>query len=114
MLLEGKFIMQVKLTATYFLTTDHAKSRFGQPVLVDRATGQAFLPGDKLAAYESWQVMPAAQVLLKMASWRNFSEEERKLIELFTDLQRQIEVPGRTPTDESSISRSLTLKRLSR
>lgn len=103
--------MQVKLTATYFLTTDHAKSRFGQPVLVDRATGQAFLPGDKLAAYESWQVMPAAQVVQKMASWRNFSEEERRLMELFTDLQSQIEVPGRTPTDESSISRSLTLRR---
>ena len=111
---SGNGIMFVKLTANYFLTTDHAKSRYDQPVLFNRATGQAFLPSDKFAAYESWLVMPAAQVVQKMASWGEFSEEERRLIERFLGVQRQIEVPGRNTRDESSISRSLTRKRLSR
>jgi len=106
--------MHVKLTATYFLTTDHAKSRFGQPVLVNRATGQAFLPSDAFVAYESWQKMSATQVVNKMASWRDFSEEERKLIERFLGIQRQPEVPGSRTRDESDTPRSLTLKWQSR
>jgi hypothetical protein len=85
--------MFVKLTANYFLTTDHAKSRSGQPVLVNRATGQAFLSSDTLVAYESWQKMTAAQVVGKMASWRDFSVEERRLIELFVGIQRQHGAP---------------------
>jgi hypothetical protein len=106
--------MQVKLTATYFLTTDHAKSRFGQPVLINRTTGQAFLPSDAFIAYESWGKMPAAQVVNKMASWRDFSEEELTLIELFSGIQRQPEVPRPRREDVSGSPRSLTLKRLSR
>jgi hypothetical protein len=86
--------MQVKLTATYFLTTDHAKSRSGQPVLLNRTTAQAFLPSDAFVAYESWQKMPAAQVVAKMTSWRDFSNEERGLLERFSGVQRQSEVPG--------------------
>ena len=79
----------VKLTATYFLTTDHAKSRLGQPVLFNKTTGQAYLPNDTLAAYESWPVMSAAQVVNRMASWRNFSGEERHLIERFLGIHRR-------------------------
>jgi hypothetical protein len=79
----------VKLTATYFLTTDHAKSRWNQPVLFNKATGQAFLPHDILAAYESWPKMPATQVVNKMACWRNFSGEERHFIERFLGIQAQ-------------------------
>lgn len=106
--------MHVKLTATYFLTTDHAKSRFDQPVLVNRATGQAFLPSDAFAAYEFWQIMPADQVVNKMAAWRNFSEEERRLIERFLGVQRQPEAPGRKTRDDSGGPRSLALRWLSR
>jgi hypothetical protein len=85
--------MFAELTATYFLTTDHAKSRFDQPVLVNRATGQSFLPSDTLVAYDFWPEMPAAQVVRKMASWRDFSDEERRLIDEFVGTQRQTEVP---------------------
>jgi len=106
--------MHVKLTANYYLTTEHAKSRFDQPVLVNRATGQAFLPSDALAAYESWEKMPAAKVVNKMASWRNFAEEERRLIERFSGIQRHTEAPVHKTRHESDGSRSLTLKWLSR
>jgi hypothetical protein len=104
----------VKLTATYFLTTDHAKSRFDQPILVNKATGQAYLPSDSLAAYESWPLMLATQVVNKMASWRDFSGEERRLVERFLGVQSQPEVPGRRTRDESGSPRSLTLNWLSR
>ncbi len=100
--------MFVKLTATYFLTTDHAKSRSGQPVLLNQATGQAFLPGDALVAYESWPKMPASQLVNKMAAWRDFSGEERRLIEQFSGVQRQSEVPERGRRDPSRGQRSLT------
>jgi len=86
--------MHVKLTASYYLTTEHAKSRFGQPVLVNQATGQAFLPSDAFAAYESWQIMPATQVVSIMASYRNFAKEERTLIDRFLGIQRQPKVVG--------------------
>ena len=73
----------VKLTASYFLTTDHAKSRLDQPVLFNKATGQAYLPSDIFAPYESWPMMQASQIVNKMASWRNFSGEERQFIARF-------------------------------
>jgi hypothetical protein len=106
--------MIVKLTATYFITTDHEKSRFGQPVLVNRATGQAFLPSDSLQAYESWQKMPATQIVNKMASWRDFSVEERKLIERFLGIQREPEGPRPKTGDVSDTPRYFTLKRVTR
>jgi hypothetical protein len=85
----------VKLTATYFLTTDHTKSRSNQPVLFNKATGQAYLPNERFVAYESWPVMPATQVVNKMATWRDFSGEERLLIERFLDKHRH--GPALTP-----------------
>lgn len=106
--------MHVKLTATYFLTTDHAKSRFGQPVLVNRATGQAFLPSDAFAPYESWQIMQAAQVVNKMTSWRNFSREEHRLIEQFLGIHNLPEAPATETKGESRGSFSPRLKWLSR
>jgi len=106
--------MQVKLTASYFLTTDHPKSRLGQPVLVNRTTGEAFLPSDAFVAYESWQKMPAAQVVTKMTSWRDFSGEERSLIELFVGIQRQPEAPTSKVREEPDTPRSVSLRALSR
>lgn len=85
----------VKLTATYFLTTDHVKSRWDQPVLFNKATGQAYLPDDTFSAYESWPKMPATQIVNRMALWGNFSGEERGLIEQFLGIypQRPASVP---------------------
>ncbi|MCU0595003.1 MAG: hypothetical protein MUC98_06005 [Desulfobacterota bacterium] len=95
----------VKLTATYFLTTDHVKSRWDQPVLCNKATGHAYLPNDALAAYESWPRMPATQVVNKMASWRSFSGEERGLIEQFLGIQPQrVAFASKTKTEPGSFN----------
>lgn len=97
----------VKLTATYFLTTDHVKSRGDQPVLFNKATGQAYLPNDAFAAYESWPRMPATQIVNKMASWRSFSGEERGLIERFLGIYPQRpESPPRTRMESRSFNSS--------
>jgi len=106
--------MLVKLTATYFLTTDHAKSRFDQPVLINGATSQAFLPSDAFAPYESWPVMSAAQVVAKMTSWRDFSGDERRLIERFLEIQHQAEAPTSKMREDPGTRRSVSLKALSR
>lgn len=45
--------MQVNLSGSWELSTDHAASSYGQPVLVNRATGEAFGPGDILKPYPS-------------------------------------------------------------
>lgn len=90
----------VKLTATYFLTTDHVKSRSNQPVLFNKVTGQAYLPHETLTAYESWPKMPATEVVSKMACWRNFTGEERYFIERFLGVFRQGYVPTRKKMEE--------------
>jgi hypothetical protein len=106
--------MQVKLTATYFLTTDHPKGKYDQPVLINRATGQAFLPYETFAAYESWPVMSATHVVSKMASWRDFSVEERGLIEQFLGIEHQDQLPGSKVRERSGTSRSVSSRGLSR
>jgi hypothetical protein len=42
--------MKATLAPSWDLTTEHAASSYGQPVLVNRGTGEAFGPGDILAA----------------------------------------------------------------
>jgi hypothetical protein len=39
----------VLLTPSWVLTTNHSASSYGQPVLVDRSTGEAYWPGDMVA-----------------------------------------------------------------
>jgi hypothetical protein len=102
--------MQVKLTATYFLTTDHAKSRFGQPVLVNRSTGQAFLPSDAFAPYESWQIMKADQVVKKMASWGTFSKAEQGVIDQYLGFHNPPEGSVTKEGEASRDTRPLRLK----
>jgi hypothetical protein len=112
--LSEKHTMQVKLTANYFLTTDHAKSRFGQPVLVDRATGQAFLPSDAFAPYEFWQTMKADQIVKRMASWGTFSKAEQGLINQFLGFDNPPESPASKERNEPRDHQPVTLKWQSR
>jgi hypothetical protein len=105
--------MQVKLTATYFLTTDHPEGKYDQPVLINRATGQAFMPYDAFVAYESWPVMSATQVVSKMSRWRDFSAEERRLIEQFLGIEHQDELPISKVRKGSDTSHSVSSRMLS-
>jgi hypothetical protein len=87
------------------LTKDHLKSRFGQPVLVSRATGQAYLPDDTFAPYKTWPRMPATQIVNKMAFWGNFSGEERELIERFlVSYPQMVASPPKTRMESNSLN----------
>lgn len=77
--------MTVTLTPSYELTTENASSSYGQPVLVKRATGEAFGPGDILEPFPSWGLMPAARAVARMAKTASLDDEEQALVAKFTD-----------------------------
>jgi hypothetical protein len=58
--------MNIQLTPSYVLTTDHPCSSYDIPVLVNRSTGDAFGPGHMMQAYPSWPWQPAAHVVIRM------------------------------------------------
>ena len=80
-------IREVVLTPSYVLTTEHATSKSGQPVLVHRVTGEAFGPGDILEALPSWgwAYTPAWLAVERMAANRSeeFTSEERRFVDSF-------------------------------
>ena len=71
---------------TWELTTEHAASSYGQPVLVNRATGEAYGPGDILKPYPSWGLMLATEAVKRMAATVKLTEEENALAEKFAGL----------------------------
>ena len=78
--------MQVNLKPSWELSTEHAACSYGQPVLVNRATGEAFGPGDILKAYPSWGYMPAAATVERMAKTAKLDDEGRELVGRFCGL----------------------------
>ena len=60
--------MKASLSPTWELSDEHAMSSYGQPVLVQRSTGDACGPGDILQAYNSWGFLSAAQVVMRLAT----------------------------------------------
>jgi len=77
--------MKVTLKPSWELTTDHPASSYGQPVLVNRGSGEAFGPGDILTPYPSWGMMPASGAVERMASNKKFTDEERAFVSRFVD-----------------------------
>lgn len=77
--------MQVNLSGSWDLSTDHAASSYGQPVLVNRATGTAFGPGDILKPYPSWGFMPAAEAVRRLSKTAKLDAEGRDLAAKFAD-----------------------------
>jgi hypothetical protein len=73
----------VHLSANYCLTTEHAASRCGQPVLVYRPTGEAFGPGDVMQAYPSWGFMPALHVAIRLAERSRLDDTDRATLDAF-------------------------------
>jgi len=69
--------MRITLTPSYQLTDQHPASSYGQPVLVNRGSGEAFGPGDILTPYPSWGMMPARNVVRRMAKTAKLTDEER-------------------------------------
>ena len=78
--------MEIVLKPSWILTTDHSASSYGQPVLVNRGTGEAFGPGDVLQAYPSWGYTPAFHAVRRMMKTAVLSEEEKEICGRFTRL----------------------------
>ncbi len=71
------------LAPSWELSTEHASSSYGRPVLVNRATGEAFGPGDILMAYPSYGYLPARLVVERLAKVANLDEDGRTLVARF-------------------------------
>ncbi len=76
--------MTVQLTPSYDLTTEHKRSVFGLPVLVNHRTGEAYMPTEILEAYPLWGKMQARDVVRMMIKGKTFNDKERHFIERFT------------------------------
>jgi len=75
--------MEIILKPSWILTTDHSASSYGQPVLVNRGTGEAYGPGDIINAYPSWDYQPARAAVHRMLKTANLTEEEKAAVEKF-------------------------------
>ena len=79
---------------TWELSTEHAACcSYGQPVLVNRATGDAYGAGDILKPYPSWPFLPAAAAVARMAATATLTHEETAIVEQFTRLRTRKGVP---------------------
>jgi hypothetical protein len=75
--------MKISLTPSFELTNEHSASSYGQLVLVNRDTGEAFGPADIIKPYPSWSYMPAAKAVERMAAKKKLTDEERSFVERF-------------------------------
>jgi hypothetical protein len=80
--------MTVQLTPSWQLTTEHAASSYGQPVLLDRGTNTVYGAADICKPYASWGFKPAALHVERMANIKRFDpdSDEGRLIDAFVSL----------------------------
>jgi hypothetical protein len=78
--------MTCQLAPSWILTTDHAASSHGQPVLVNRASGAAYGPGDLVEAYPSHGPTLAANAVDRLAKTASLDAAGLKLVEKFRRL----------------------------
>jgi hypothetical protein len=83
---KSKSTSKLTLKPSWELTTEHAASSYGQPVLVNRGSGEAYGPGDILRPYTSWGYITAAAAVERMTSIRNLTDDERIFVERFVNL----------------------------
>jgi len=85
---KRRYYMECHLSPSWKLSTEHAASSYGIPVLVNCQTGEAFGPGDIVKAYPSHGFAPAADVVRRLAKTSHRDEEGAQLISRFL-AQRQ-------------------------
>ena len=78
--------MKATLSPSWELSTDHAASHEGQPVLVDRTTGEAFGPADLVRLHERKGMIPAALAVRRLAQAAELDTAERALVARFVGL----------------------------
>jgi hypothetical protein len=81
---EKRKIMEIVLKPSWILTNDHAASRYGQPVLVNRGSQEAYGRGDLVKAYPSWDYTPARMAVERMMKTCQLDEDELKFCGKFT------------------------------
>jgi hypothetical protein len=74
----------VQLTPGFILTTEHERSFFSLPVLVNLRTKNAHMPTEVLVAYPTWGKMSARDVVRLLVKGKTFNDKERHFIERFT------------------------------
>jgi hypothetical protein len=67
------------------LTTDHAASSYGQAVLVNRGSGEAYGPDDVVKCYSSWPYQPARIAAERMMKRKKLTDEERSFVDRFVN-----------------------------
>jgi hypothetical protein len=77
--------MKVTLSPSFELTNEHAASSYGQPVLVRRATGEAFGPTDILKPYPSWGFMLARDAVKRMVATKKPTKAEQAMVDSFCE-----------------------------
>lgn len=75
--------MKVTLSPSWELSTDHAASSYGQPVLVNRATGEAYGPGDIVRPYPSHGSTTAAEAVRRLAKTARLDADGQALVARF-------------------------------
>jgi hypothetical protein len=80
--------MHTTLDPSWDLTTDHAASRHGQPVLVNRGTGKAYGPEDILKASPFWGFLPAAAVVDRLLKGKRLDLDTETMVTRFVGSTR--------------------------
>ena len=78
--------MKARLAPSWELSTEHAVSSYGQPVLVHRVTGEAYGAGDIVRLYPSYGLMPAAHAIRRLANTRKLSAKAQTMVARFVAL----------------------------
>jgi len=78
--------MKVTLSSRWELFTDHAASSYGQPVLVDLDTGDAYGPSDIVQPEPGRGYMRATLVVQRLAQAAELDTAERALVARFVGL----------------------------
>jgi len=74
---------KARLDRNWELSTDHAASSYGQPVLVHRATGEAYGPGDIVRLDPSHGYALAADAVRRLAKTARLDAEGQALVARF-------------------------------
>ena len=82
--------MEIVLKPSWILTTDHSASSYGQPVLVNRGSGEVYGKGDIVKPYPSWDYTPARMAVLRMMKSKELSEDEKQFCGRFCRLPGEV------------------------
>ena len=75
--------MKVSLSPSWELSTEHAASSYGKPVLVQRSSKQAFGPGDSVRVYPAWGFLPATKAVARLATLTRLTPDAQALVDRF-------------------------------